>query len=73
VVHAYNPSYSGGSNQEECGSKPARQKVSKTLSSTNKPGVVVYACHPSYTEGIDKRIAVVYGWHKQKCKTLPEK
>jgi hypothetical protein len=24
VAHAYNPSYSGGSDQEDCGSKPAR-------------------------------------------------
>jgi hypothetical protein len=28
VTHAYNPSYSGGRDQKECGSKPAFTKIS---------------------------------------------
>jgi hypothetical protein len=32
VAHAYNPSYSGGRAQENCGSKPSRQIVQETLS-----------------------------------------
>jgi hypothetical protein len=31
-VHIYNPSYSGGRDQEDCGSKAAPQIVQKTLS-----------------------------------------
>jgi hypothetical protein len=31
VAHTYNPSYSGGRDQEDQGSKPARQIVHKTL------------------------------------------
>jgi hypothetical protein len=32
LAHAYNPSYSGGRDQEDQGSKPARQIVGETLS-----------------------------------------
>jgi hypothetical protein len=32
VAHARNPSYSGGTDQEDCGSKPQRKIVGKTLS-----------------------------------------
>jgi hypothetical protein len=32
VAHACYPSYSGGRDQEDCGSKPVRQIVCKTLS-----------------------------------------
>jgi hypothetical protein len=32
VAHACNPSYSGGRDQEECGSKPLGQTIHKTLS-----------------------------------------
>jgi hypothetical protein len=35
VVHACNPSYSGGRHQEDHGAKPARQIVHKTLSQKN--------------------------------------
>jgi hypothetical protein len=48
-----------------------RQKVRKTPMSTNKTGVLVHACNPSYDEGISKRI-VVQGW-PGKSKTLFEK
>jgi hypothetical protein len=29
VAHAYNPSYSGGRDQEDCGSKPAQANSSR--------------------------------------------
>jgi hypothetical protein len=32
VAHVCNPSYSGGSNKEDCGLKSARQIVHETLS-----------------------------------------
>jgi hypothetical protein len=35
LAHAYNPSYSGGRDQEDCGSKQPRQIVCKTLSQKN--------------------------------------
>jgi hypothetical protein len=36
VVHICNPSYSGGRDQEDCGSNPAGQIVHKTLSQKKK-------------------------------------
>jgi hypothetical protein len=42
VAHAYNPSYSGGKDQEACGLKPDWQIVCETLSqkySTQKTGL----------------------------------
>jgi hypothetical protein len=35
VAHTCNPSYSGGRNQKDCGSKPAQQIVQETLSLKN--------------------------------------
>jgi hypothetical protein len=35
-----------------------REKVSKTLILTNKPGMVVHIYDPSYVEGISRRIKV---------------
>jgi hypothetical protein len=29
VAHTYNPNYSGGRDQEDCSSKPARSNISK--------------------------------------------
>jgi hypothetical protein len=37
------------------GSQP-RQNVSETPISTNKLGMVVYSCNPSYARGIGRRI-----------------
>jgi hypothetical protein len=34
------------------------KKVSESTISTNKPDIVVHACHPSYVTGIDRRIIV---------------
>jgi hypothetical protein len=36
VSHTYNPSYSGDRDQEDHGSKPARQIVQETLSQKKK-------------------------------------
>jgi hypothetical protein len=50
VVHVYNPSYKGGRNWEDGGSRPAwakkKENVSKTPSQ-QKLGVVVCACVPA--------------------------
>jgi hypothetical protein len=35
VAHAYNPSYSGGKDQEDHGSKPAQENISRDLISKN--------------------------------------
>jgi hypothetical protein len=35
-----------------------KQKVSETPISINKPGMVAYACHPSWKGGIRRRNAV---------------
>jgi hypothetical protein len=40
--------------------------------STNKPGMVVHICNPSYTGGIDRRIAI-QDWPLAKSEILPEK
>jgi hypothetical protein len=42
-AHTYNPNYSGGSDQEDCGSKPARRDglqylILKKNQHKNKPG-----------------------------------
>jgi hypothetical protein len=60
----------------------SRQKVSKTPLSTNKYGMVVHACNPSFLGGIGRRPALA-SWHRkevwseassrQKCGTLSEK
>jgi hypothetical protein len=37
VAHAYNPSYSGGRDQEDCGSKPAsKQSIRPYLKETKR-------------------------------------
>jgi hypothetical protein len=55
VARAYNPSYSGGRDQEDYGSGQLRQKVCETPSHLIKMlGTVVHTCHPSYTEGRDQ-------------------
>jgi hypothetical protein len=48
VAHNYNPSNSGGKDQEDCSSGQSKQKISKTPTSTEKLGVVTHTCHPSY-------------------------
>jgi hypothetical protein len=50
VVHTYNPSCSGGRDQEDhCSQLVGTKKISETPISTNKKlGVVQCTCHPSY-------------------------
>jgi hypothetical protein len=50
--HTYNSSYSGGRDWENCGSRPAQQKVTQIPISTNKPGKVIHVCDLSYLGGI---------------------
>jgi hypothetical protein len=53
VTYAYNPSCrgrDGGRGQKDCVLRPSGQKNSQDPISTNKNlGVVVHACHPSYS------------------------
>jgi hypothetical protein len=43
VAPIFNPSYSGGGDQEECSSKPVQH-----FFSINKPGMMVLACDPRF-------------------------
>jgi hypothetical protein len=45
VTHACNPSYSGGGDWEDRGSRPAQ--VSEIPIATNNPGEVAFACLPA--------------------------
>jgi hypothetical protein len=51
VAHAFNLGYLGRGDQEDLGSRPTGQKVSKTLISTNKPSAVVHAYTIPATQG----------------------
>jgi hypothetical protein len=54
VGQAYNPSYSGGRDQEDHGLRPAQVKSSQDSMSTNeKLGMVACVCHPSYAGRIN--------------------
>jgi hypothetical protein len=64
VVLTCNPSYLRDRDREGGGSKPAQGKSQQDSISTNKLGVVAYACHPSYAGGINKRIADQTGLSK---------
>jgi hypothetical protein len=57
VVQGCNPSYSGGGDQESHSMRPGK-KVQETPISTNRPGMLASACHPSYTEDISRKVAV---------------
>jgi hypothetical protein len=57
VAHAYNPSYSGGRDQEDCGSKPGqivhenlsqkkKKKEQKTITHKNRAGGVAQGVGP---------------------------
>jgi hypothetical protein len=51
-----------------------RQKVSKSSISMKKMGMVVFACHPSYTGSISRKITVLTRpWEDGEHKTLYEK
>jgi hypothetical protein len=50
--HTYNTSYSEGRDSRIPVQGQPRQKVNKTLISTNKPSMVASACHPTYAGGI---------------------
>jgi hypothetical protein len=53
-AHTCNPSYQGGGDQEDHGSRPAWAKSSQDPISTNKKwGIVMHACHPSMWESED--------------------
>jgi hypothetical protein len=54
VVHAYNPSYSEGRDEEDCSSM---QTVCLTSISTNKI-MLAHACHLSYAESINRKPVV---------------
>jgi hypothetical protein len=63
VVHACNPSYSGGRDQEDCSSKPTRANSSQDLKkdpSQKRTGGVA--------EGVEPEFKTWY-WKKKKQKT----
>jgi hypothetical protein len=67
VGHVCNPSYSGGRDQEDCGSKPAWEIVHETLSqkTLQKKGLVewlkVWALSSNPSTGKKKKVGV---WFK---------
>jgi hypothetical protein len=52
---AHNPSYSGGRDQADHGSRPALAKSDQDPISTNKLGMVMEACNLSYAGGLGRR------------------
>jgi hypothetical protein len=58
VIPVILPSYSGGRDQENCGSKATRTKSKQDPISTNMPGKVVHTCDPSYVVGKSRRAMV---------------
>jgi hypothetical protein len=70
VLHTCNPSYSGGRDQEDQGSKPAQMKKLVSSDLKKQAGVVAYSCNKSYS----KRLQVGESWSDaglgQKCETL---
>jgi hypothetical protein len=58
MTHTCNLSYSGGTDLEDCGSRLSWAKSFQDSISSNKPGVIVHTCHPSYLGSIDSRIVV---------------
>jgi hypothetical protein len=67
VVHACNPSYSGGRDLEDLGQKKLlRSHLHKKLD------MVVHTCHPIYARGIGRSITV-QGTLDKASETLPEK
>jgi hypothetical protein len=51
VAHACNPSYLGGRDQKDCGSRPAQAKREQDPISSNKLSIFRLSCHLSYTGG----------------------
>jgi hypothetical protein len=59
VAHFFNPSYSGGAEQEDCSLRLSQAKSLRApISANNKLGMVPHACHPSYTGSINSRVMV---------------
>jgi hypothetical protein len=56
VTHTYHPNFSGGEDWEDCISRQAQKKGSKTPYPQKKQGMVAWACHPSYAGGVGNRI-----------------
>jgi hypothetical protein len=50
VAHACNPSYLGGQNQEDHGSRTAQSKSSPDLPQPMVDHWLMTTCHPSYSE-----------------------
>jgi hypothetical protein len=63
-VHTYNPNYSSGRDWKDCGSRPVRAKSYQDPISTNKLGMMVHPCNPSYLEGIGRICGPRMAWAK---------
>jgi hypothetical protein len=57
VAHNYNPSNSGGKDQEDCSSGQSKQKISKTPTSTEKK-INWNTCH--HSDGRKTKIGVLW-------------
>jgi hypothetical protein len=71
VAYAYNLSYSGSRDQENCGSRSAWEKSSNDLISINKSWMSW--CMPVIPDGKHKQKDQGPGWPSHKCETLFEK
>jgi hypothetical protein len=58
VVHSYSPSYLRSRDKEDHSLGPVQAKIQKTPISTNKLGVVVDVCDPSYKGGKTNSVMV---------------
>jgi hypothetical protein len=72
MAQACHPSYLGGGDQKDLGSRPAWAKRSQDPISANKLSVMVCTCHLSSVGGASKRILVQASLCK-KHKILSEK
>jgi hypothetical protein len=62
VAHACKPSYSGGRDLEDHSWRTAQAKSSQDpISSNKKLGIVVHACHSSYSGNGNRRLVVQAG------------
>jgi hypothetical protein len=73
VAHAFNPSYAGGGDEDDCGSKQVQTESYQDFISTKKLGVVVHGLVIPATQETE----LGGSWSKaspgQKCEILSEK
>jgi hypothetical protein len=75
VAHAYNPSYSGGRDQEDSSSKPAqtncwRDPILKKILHKKRAGGVVQSVGPEFKPQYEKKLNLVFNIKYQSIKIL---